>query len=341
MKLRVANGQHATILENNKTVDKLIEVENLKKFFPVKRGLLYRTVGYVKAVDGVSFSIEKGKTLGLVGESGSGKTTVGRMLLRLLASDSGSIHFKGIDLSHLNQRQMRPIRQDLQIIFQDPYGSLNPRFTVERILTEGLKNFAKNSQERKEIPKQIDELLDLVELSSNIKNRYPHEFSGGQRQRIGIARALSLKPDLIVCDEPVSALDVSIQSQIINLLKRLQDQLNLSYLFIAHDLAVVEHVSDDVAVMYLGKIVEKAPAEKIYNDPKHPYTKILLNSVPIADPNHKKERQPIKGDIPSPINPPSGCPFHPRCPLAEDRCKTEVPQLREIAPNQTVSCHLV
>ncbi len=320
--------------------EKLLDVKNLKKYFPVKRGLLYRTVAQVKAVDGVSFSIEKGKTLGLVGESGSGKTTVGRMILRLLNPDAGEIFFKGKDLAKLSSREVRPMRQNLQIIFQDPYGSLNPRFTVEQILSEGLRNFAKNRKEKQGIAKKVEELLEWVELDPKVKSRYPHEFSGGQRQRIGIARALSLNPDLIVCDEPVSALDVSIQAQIINLLESLQKRFNLSYLFIAHDLAVVEHVSDDVAVMYLGKIVEKAPAEKIYQEPKHPYTQILLNSVPVPDPHRKKEKQPIKGDIPSPINPPSGCPFHPRCPIAEPRCQTEIPQLREVTPNHFVSCHL-
>jgi len=320
--------------------ESLLEVKNLKKYFPVRRGVFFRTVGHVRAVDGVDITLEKGKTLGLVGESGSGKTTFGRMILRLLDADSGEIYFKGKDLLKMNQSELRPLRQDMQIIFQDPYGSLNPRFTVERILAEGLQNFSKSKKEKKEIPKKVDELLELVDLSTNIKKRYPHEFSGGQRQRIGIARALALNPDLIVCDEPVSALDVSIQAQIINLLERLQQQFQLSYLFIAHDLAVVEHMADEVAVMYLGKIVERAPREELFKNPLHPYTQILIESVPVADPSLKKQAKSIKGDIPSPLNPPKGCHFHPRCPIAEPRCSAEVPQIREVRPNHFVSCHL-
>lgn len=319
--------------------EKLLEVKNLKKYFPVRRGIFYRTVGHVRAVDSVSFSLEKGKTLGLVGESGSGKTTVGRTLLRLIQADGGEVTFNGKKLLDLKSKELRKSRQDIQIIFQDPYGSLNPRFTVEKILSEGLKNYLKG-KERKKIPQRVDELLELVELPKNIKKRYPHEFSGGQRQRIGIARALSLNPDLIICDEPVSALDVSIQAQIINLLDDLQKKLGIAYLFIAHDLAVVEHVSDEIAVMYLGKIVERAPREKLYSKPLHPYTQSLIQSVPVPDPFVKKEKTPIKGDIPSPLNPPPGCPFHPRCPIAEPRCKTQVPELREVAPGHFVSCHL-
>jgi len=337
----VAIGPRAISPVNNKNKmsETLLEVKNLKKYFPVKRGILYRTVGYVHAVDGVDFTIDKGKTLGLVGESGSGKTTVGRMILRLLDADAGEIYFKGQNILNLNQRGMRPLRRHMQVIFQDPYGALNPRFTVEKILAEGLKNYFSKS-EKKKIPQKVDELLELVELPTNIKKRYPHEFSGGQRQRIGIARALSLKPDLIICDEPVSALDVSIQAQIINLLEELQTKFNLSYLFIAHDLAVVEHVSDEVAVMYLGKIVERAPKKELYQNPLHPYTQILIKSVPIPDPTQKSKKTPIKGDIPSPLAPPPGCPFHTRCPIAEPRCKTEVPEFRELKPNHFVSCHL-
>jgi oligopeptide/dipeptide ABC transporter ATP-binding protein len=308
------NGQH-----------NLVEVKNLKTHFPIKTGVLSRTVGHVKAVDGVSFSIEAGKTLGLVGESGCGKTTVGRTLIRLIPPTAGGFAFEGEDVFAAAPGRMKAIRRDIQMMFQDPYGSLNPRMTVETIVGEalGVHHVASGKQRRD----RVVDLLEKVGLSAEQLNRYPHEFSGGQRQRIGIARALALEPKFIICDEPVSALDVSIQSQIINLLQDLQKQFNLTYLFIAHDLAVVEHISDQVAVMYLGRIVEYASRDELYANPKHPYTCALLSAIPEPDPARRKQRIPLAGEVPSPSNPPSGCPFHPRCPLAEDRCKHEVQTL--------------
>ena len=297
----------------------LVEVRGLKTHFPIKAGVLSRTVGYVKAVDGVSFKIPAGKTLGLVGESGCGKTTVGRTLIRLIPPTDGTFTFEGEDVFAASPGRMKAIRRDIQMMFQDPYGSLNPRMTVETIVGEalGVHHVASGRQRRD----RVVDLLEKVGLSGEQLNRYPHEFSGGQRQRIGIARALALDPKFIICDEPVSALDVSIQSQIINLLRDLQNQFNLTYLFIAHDLAVVEHISDQVAVMYLGRIVEYADRDAIYADPMHPYTRALLSAIPEPDPAKKKQRIPLGGEVPSPSNPPSGCPFHPRCPLAEERCK--------------------
>ena len=297
----------------------LVEVRGLKTHFPIKAGVLSRTVGYVKAVDGVSFKIPAGKTLGLVGESGCGKTTVGRTLIRLIPPTDGTFTFEGEDVFAASPGRMKAIRRDIQMMFQDPYGSLNPRMTVETIVGEalGVHHVASGRQRRD----RVVDLLEKVGLSGEQLNRYPHEFSGGQRQRIGIARALALDPKFIICDEPVSALDVSIQSQIINLLRDLQNQFNLTYLFIAHDLAVVEHISDRVAVMYLGRIVEYADRDAIYADPMHPYTRALLSAIPEPDPAKKKQRIPLGGEVPSPSNPPSGCPFHPRCPLAEERCK--------------------
>jgi len=316
----------------------LLVVENLKTYFPVKKGLFRKTVGYVKAVDGVSFTIAKGKTLGLVGESGCGKTTTGRTILRLIPATGGKVQFKGQDVFQQSPRQMRQLRRHMQIIFQDPYGSLNPRMTIGHIIGEALTvhKIAKG----KDRIDRVKQLLEKVGLSPNYYNRYPHEFSGGQRQRIGIARALALNPSLIICDEPVSALDVSIQSQIVNLLQDLQDEFQLTYLFITHDLAVVEHISDFVAVMYLGKIVEYASAEQLYQNPKHPYTQSLMSAIPQPDPRRKRDHIVLRGEVPSPSNPPSGCPFHPRCPKAIDRCKVELPPLepKDNNPDHIAAC---
>ncbi len=316
--------------------DTLLEVRDLKKHFPLRGGLLSGAAGCVRAVDGVSFAVRRGATLGLVGESGCGKTTTGRTLLRLLAPTAGQILFDGIRVHALKGGSLRLLRRRMQIIFQDPYGSLNPRMTVENIVGEPLSvhGVARGRQRRA----MVGELLERVGLSPAYVNHYPHEFSGGQRQRIGIARALALNPDFIVCDEPVSALDVSIQAQIVNLLADLQQERGISYLFISHDLAVVRHISHDVAVMYLGQIVEIAPRDRLYGKPLHPYTKLLLAAVPSGDPERAAHRQRIEGDVPSPINPPEGCAFHPRCPVADDRCRTAVPQLREVEPAHFVRC---
>jgi len=303
----------------------LLEVKNLSKYFPIRGGILNKPVGAVHAVDNVSFSIKKGETLGLVGESGCGKSTLGKTLLRLIEPSAGQIIFDGIDITQLNTREMRSIRQKIQLIFQDPYASLNPRMTVNAILSEPLK-IHRLYTTLEEKNKRLYELLDYVQLPKEALNKYPHEFSGGQRQRICIARALAVKPQFIVCDESVSALDVSIQAQVINLLMDLQQELGLTYLFIAHDLKVVEFISHQVAVMYLGKIVEKAVAEDIYRNPKHPYTKALLSAIPIPDPNHRKERIILKGDVPSPISPPTGCHFHPRCWKASAVCQEVYPE---------------
>ena len=319
-------------------MNKLLTVRSLKKYFPVYGGLFSRVIGQVKAVDDVSFNIHEGEILGLVGESGCGKTTVGRMSLRLTQPTSGVVNFEKANIFKLSKKELDKLRPKMQIIFQDPYSSLNPRFTVEQIIGEALSvHFHING---KELRARVESLMEKVGLSSMYLNRYAHEFSGGQRQRIGIARALALGPRYIVCDEPVSALDVSIQAQIINLLQTLQQEENLSMLFISHDLNVVKHLSQRTAVMYLGKIVELASTEQIANNSAHPYTQALLASKPSLDPKYRIRPQPLSGDVPSPLNPPSGCHFHPRCPKVMDRCKTEVPRQIQLEKNHQVLCHL-
>jgi oligopeptide transport system ATP-binding protein len=318
----------------------LLSVKNLKMHFPITQGIiLQRQVGSVKAVDDISFDITQGETLGLVGESGCGKSTTGRAILQLYKPTAGSVEFNGRDLVKLKGGEMRRMRRELQMIFQDPYASLNPRMTVGSIIGEPLEihNLAKG----REKTERVQDLLRTVGLNPYFANRYPHEFSGGQRQRIGIARALAVEPKFIVCDEPISALDVSIQAQIINLLEELQEKLGLTYLFIAHDLAVVRHISDRVAVMYVGKIVELTDRNEIFESPLHPYTRALLSSIPIPDPvlEKRRSRMILLGDVPSPVNPPSGCRFNPRCPYAEDNCKTDEPPLSEVRPRHFVACH--
>ncbi len=320
------------------TNDYILEVKNLKKHFPIKGGVFGRQVDSVKAVDGLDFKVKKGETLGLVGESGCGKSTTGRTILRLLEATEGEVIFDGRDVHSLSKTELREIRKEIQMIFQDPYASLNPRMKVGNIIKEPLDihGLAKGHKREK-----VRELLEKVGLSANHENRYPHEFSGGQRQRIGIARALAVDPKLIVCDEPVSALDVSIQAQVINLMDDLQDEFDLTYIFIAHDLSVVRHISDRVAVMYLGKMAELADKEKIYNNPQHPYTKALLSAIPIADPKIEREKIILEGDVPSPINPPSGCRFHTRCPVAEDICSQKIAKFEDKGEKHFVACHLI
>ncbi len=323
-------------MESNGNSD-LVQVKNLVTYFPVRSGVLQRTAAWVQAVDDVSFNIHRGETLGLVGESGCGKTTVGRSILRLVEPKSGSVVFEGKDVLKSSKKDLKGLRRDMQIIFQDPYASLDPRVPIGESVMEGL-NIHKIGT-RKERYDLMIETLRKVGLEDYHARRYPHEFSGGQRQRIGIARALTLRPKFIICDEPVSALDVSIQSQVLNILKDLQKDFDLTYLFIAHNLSVVEHISQRVAVMYLGKLDELAERDELFNMPLHPYTQALLSAIPIADPTVKRERIILKGDVPSPLHPPSGCRFHPRCPVARPNCAVEEPALRELRPGHWVACH--
>ncbi len=316
----------------------LLEIQSLKKYFPVYAGLFQKVVSQVKAVDDVSLSIEKGEILGLVGESGCGKTTLGRMTLRLIEPTDGEIKFEGLDILKLGPKDLKQIRPRMQIIFQDPFGSLNPRFTVQQILGEALLVHGRATRDT--ISGKLDDLMNRVGLSPQYKNRYPHEFSGGQRQRVGIARALALNPEYIVCDEPVSALDVSIQAQIINLLLELKEEFNLTLLFISHDLNVVQHLSNRTAVMYLGRVVELASTRKLNEAAAHPYTRALLASKPNLNPRERSKRVPLAGEVPSPMNPPAGCHFHPRCPEARDHCKTQIPEMVQIDDGHFVHCHL-
>ncbi|MGY3803075.1 ABC transporter ATP-binding protein [Pigmentibacter ruber] len=323
------------------TADYILQIKNLIKYFPIYGGLIGKEIAKVHAVDDVSFSLAKGKTLGLVGESGCGKSTLGRTILRLIEPTSGTIVFNGKDITKLSQKELRYLRKEFQIVFQDPFASLNPRMSIREILSEPFEihKLYTNKNERE---LKIISLLNEVGLNPEFIDRYPHEFSGGQRQRIGIARAISLNPKIIICDEPVSALDVSIQSQILNLMMDLRDKYHLSYIFIAHDLSVIEHISDDVAVMYLGKIVEYTSSDNLYSKPLHPYTKALISSIPKHDIVEKRKRQVIQGDIPSPINPPSGCRFHTRCPFAKEICSEKIPELKNMGTHSSphfVSCH--
>ncbi|AVQ99827.1 hypothetical protein OBCHQ24_12695 [Oceanobacillus iheyensis] len=316
----------------------LLEVKNLKKHFPINGTSLFsRNKDMVKAVDGISFTVKAGETLGLVGESGCGKSTAGRSILKLTEPTEGQLIYKGEDITAFRGERMRKLRQEMQLIFQDPYASLNPRKTIEQIITEPMKIFQMEKVARKQ---KLDRLLDVVGLSSYHKSRYPHEFSGGQRQRVGIARSLALDPELVICDEPVSALDVSIQAQVINLLEELQEEFKLTYIFIAHDLSVIHHISDRVAVMYLGELVEIGDAAEVYQSPKHPYTQALLSAVPKVNPHQEKERIILKGDLPSPANPPKGCKFHTRCPFAEAICRSEKPTMKQVSlTGQMAACH--
>jgi oligopeptide/dipeptide ABC transporter ATP-binding protein len=318
--------------------DDLIQVRGLVKYFPVRGGVLQRTQGWVKAVDDVSFTIRRGETLGLVGESGCGKTTVGRLLLRLIEPTAGHVWFEGRDLTAVGGNELKALRREMQIIFQDPFSSLDPRSQVGDSIGEGLLiHGVRDARERRRMVLQI---MRRVGLAEDHMRRYPHEFSGGQRQRIGIARALVLQPKFIVCDEPVSALDVSIQAQVLNLLKQLQREFNLTYMFIAHNMSVVEHISDRIVVMYLGKVVEVAERMELYRNPQHPYTQALMSAIPVPNPDLKRERTILTGDVPSPLNPPSGCPFHPRCPVAIDICSRVVPPLIDLGGEHLAACHL-
>ena len=332
-----SGGADAETVQGDSTQDSYLKLDNLKVHFPIKKGVLKRTVGHVRAVDGVDLEIPRGKTLALVGESGCGKTTAGKALLQLIRPTDGAVLYDGTDLTSLSSKQLRSKRSDLQIIFQDPVSSMNPRMLVEDIIAEGLvaQNIGANRQERSQI---VADLLEKVGLPANSAMRYPHEFSGGQRQRICIARALAVNPDVIVCDEPTSALDVSVQAQILNLLKELQDRMQLSYLFITHDISVVSYLAHEVAVMYLGKIVEQGTMEEIFDHPSHPYTRPLLEAVPVPDPNAKGERTALQGDMPSPANPPSGCHFHPRCPEADENCKKAFPDEVSLSDSHRVYC---
>jgi len=319
--------------------NEIVRVENLKKYYPVRTGLLKRVTASIQAVDNVSFSVKTGETLGLVGESGCGKSTIGRTMLRLIEPTAGAVYFEGQNVFDLKGKELRDIRRNIQIIFQDPYSSLDPRLPVGESIAEGLRiHRVGTAKERFDI---VIETLAKVGMQDFHAKRYPHEFSGGQRQRIGIARALALRPKFIVCDEPVSALDVSIQSQVLNILQELQDEFGLTFLFIAHNLSVVEHISDRVAVMYLGKIVEMTSREALFRNPLHPYTQALMSAIPIPDPTLKRDRIILKGDVPSPLNPPSGCRFHPRCPVVMDHCKVEEPQFKEASPDHWVACFRV
>ncbi|SDO60790.1 ABC transporter ATP-binding protein [Alkalicoccus daliensis] len=316
----------------------LLQVQELKKYYPVRGGFLRRKVGDVKAVDNISLELKRGETFGLVGESGCGKSTAGRTITRLFKPTAGKIFFEGRDITSLRGSELRDLRQDIQMVFQDPFASLNPKMMVGSIVSEPLINYGKGSESK--LKEEVMNLLSRVGLPEDAYYKYPHEFSGGQRQRIGIARALALKPKLIVADEPVSALDVSVQSQVLNLLKELQQEFNLTLLFIAHDLSVVKHMSDRIGVMYLGNLVEVADAQDIYADPKHPYTQALISAIPQPDPRNKSKRIILSGDVPSPQNPPTGCPFHPRCPKAMPECSDKKPQLREVNRDHRVSCLL-
>ncbi len=317
----------------------LLQVEELVKYFPIRRGVLQRTVGHVKAVDGISFAVNQGETLGVVGESGCGKSTMGRSVLRLIEPTKGKVTFNGKNVLSLNKPEMRAMRREMQIVFQDPYASLNPRYTIGQTLLEPMK--IHNLHSPGERMQKVHSLLERVGLASEYARRFPHEFSGGQRQRVGIARALAVNPKLVILDEPVAALDVSVQSQVLNLLEDLQDEFHLTYVFIAHDLSVVRHISDRVMVLYLGRMAEVADSEELFTNPLHPYTKALLSAIPVPDPDAKRERIILQGDLPSPANPPSGCPFHTRCPVAVDKCRQEVPAWREVKSSHHVACHLV
>ncbi|MCE3202055.1 ABC transporter ATP-binding protein [Paenibacillus sonchi] len=316
----------------------ILEVRNLKKHYPIRKGFFAKQVGSVKAVDGITLSVEKGETLAVVGESGCGKSTTGRAILRLIEPTDGEILFDGTDVRSLDTEQLRRFRTDMQMVFQDPYASLDPRWTVQRILEEPLRTHG--AAKSNELKSRVEELMQVVGLSPYQAHRFPHEFSGGQRQRIGIARALALNPKFIVCDEPVSALDVSIQAQVLNLMQDLQEQYGLTYMFISHDLSVVKFISDRVAVMYLGRIVELAPTKELFAKPLHPYTQALMSAVPVPNPGLKKSRIVLTGDVPNPETPPSGCAFHPRCPFAMDKCRKDEPVLRQLDSGHQVSCHL-